>query len=388
MAGVRAGNATFATGPAEGAERGVKTGRSALFSHMERRQTGNIARQSGAGGRIGRSCRSERDDGPFLIPVLGHRELFAVSGNRDQRVAAIAGEQRSRVNRRQLLAAAITDHQIRTMLGSGWLDPRFPGVYVVGYGPDSDLTRETEALLACAPGALLGGVSCGVAWNFIPWHLARHEVHITVQGERRSRHPGIRTHRTESLDAKRDVRIHNGLPTVSPARALVEMACMLTARELERGLDDALNSNIVRLAQVREALTRIGPCRKGAPLLHALLTEREDGSGLSRSDGEIALSEALLGSGLPRPVRNYQLIDYEVDFCWPELKVIVEVDSYRWHLRKASFDSDRAEDAALEARGYTVLRFTAKQIADEPLVVIAQIAAALTWAAARASRGA
>jgi very-short-patch-repair endonuclease len=55
---------------------------------------------------------------------------------------------------------------------------------------------------------------------------------------------------------------------------------------------------------------------------------------------------------------------------------------------KASFDSDRAEDAALEARGYTVLRFTAKQIADEPLVVIAQIAAALTWAAARASRGA
>ena len=63
--------------------------------------------------------------------------------------------------------------------------------------------------------------------------------------------------------------------------------------------------------------------------------------------------------------------------------MIVEVDSYRFHLGKASFDSDRAKDAALEARGFTVLRFTAKQIAEEPVAVIARIAAVLTWASTR-----
>jgi hypothetical protein len=169
----------------------------------------------------------------------GDRELFAVSGNRDQRVGAIAGEQRSRANRTQLLAAAITDPQIRTMFGRGWLKPRFRGVYVVGYAPDGQLTPETEALLACGFDALLGGPSCGAAWGFIPWRLAREEIHITIQGEHRSRHAGIRIHRTQSLDARLDVRIHSGLPTVSPARAIVGMAGALTPRELERGLDDA-----------------------------------------------------------------------------------------------------------------------------------------------------
>jgi very-short-patch-repair endonuclease len=350
-----------------------------------KRLTPKTVRQIGDRGRVGPSSGSEREFGPFHVPVLGHRELFVVSGGRDQRVGAIAAEQRSRANRTQLLAAAITDPQIRTMLGRGWLEPRFPGVYVVGYAPDGELTRETEALLACPFDALLGGVSCGAAWGFIPWRLARGEVHITIQGEHRTRHAGIRIHRTQSLDARLDVRIHNRLPTVSPARALVEMAGALTPRELERGLDDALHSHVVRLAQVRETLMRIGRYRKGAQTLDALLTEREEGSGLSRSDGELAMWDALLVSGLPRPERNHQLHDYEVDFCWPELRVIVEVDSYQHHLRKSSFDSDRAKDADLEARGYTVLRFTAKQIAEEPLAVIARIAAVLTWAAARAA---
>lgn len=324
-----------------------------------------------------------REDGPFYVPVLGHRELFPVRGSRDQRAAAIAREQRGRANRTQLLTAKVTDHQIGTMVGNGWLRPRFPGVYVVGYAPDGELTRETEALLACPDGALLGSVSCGAAWRFVPSRLAAAVVHITIQGEHRTRHAGIRIHRTHTLDVALDVRIHNGLPTVSPARAVVEIAGTVTPRELERGLDDALHSNIVRLAQVRETLMRIGRHRKGAAVLDALLAEREGGSGLSRSDGEIALSEALVASGLPRPERNARLHDYEVDFFWRELRVIVEVDSYRFHLGKASFDSDRAKDAALEARGFTVLRFTAKQIAEEPVAVIARIAAVLTWASTR-----
>ena len=68
---------------------------------------------------------------------------------------------------------------------------------------------------------------------------------------------------------------------------------------------------------------------------------------------------------------------------WRELRVVVEVDSYLWHLRKATFNSDRARDADLEARGFTVLRFTAEQNGEEPLAVIAQLAAVLTWASAR-----
>ncbi len=317
--------------------------------------------------------------------MLGHWDLVPISGTRDRRVAAIAAEQRGRANRRQLRAAGITDSQVGTMLGNEWLQARFRGVYVVGHAPVAESTRETEALLACPFGALLDGVSAAAHWGAIPWRLAAGPVEIAIQSDHQRRHPGIRLHRTRSLDVNLDVRIHNGLPTVSPARALVAIAGSVTPRELERGLDDALHSNVVRRSQVRETLMRIGRHRKGAPVLDALLTEREDGSGLSRSDSELALWDALVASGLPRPQRNQRLLDYEVDFVWPELRVIIEVDSYRYHLRKASFDSDRAKDAALEARGYTVLRFTAKQIAEEPFAVIARIAAVLTWASTRAA---
>ena len=299
-------------------------------------------------------------------------------------MAAIAREQRGRAKRTQLLAAAITAHQIDAMLGTGWLQPRFPGVYVVGYAPAGELTRETEALLACPDGALLGGESAAATWNLIPWRLARGPVHVTIQGEHRTGHGGIWLHRTRTLDAGLDVRTRSGLPIVSPARALVEIAGTVTPRELERGLDDGLQSNVVRLAQVRETLTRIGSRRAGSPVLDALLREREGGSGITRSDAEIDLSEAIVAAGLPRPERNQPLFGYTVDMLWRELRVIVEVDSYRWHLGKASFDSDRARDADLEARGFTVLRFTAKQIAEEPFVVIARIAATLAWASARA----
>jgi very-short-patch-repair endonuclease len=331
----------------------------------------------------GALARNDRANDTFHVPVLGHWDLVPISGSRDRRVDAVAAQQRERLNRLQMRAAGITDSQVDTMLGNERLRARFRGVYVVGQAPAGELTRETEALLACPFGALLDGVSAAANWGVIPWRLAQGPVEVTTPGGHQSRRADIRLHRTSELDAKLDVRIRNGLPTVSPARALVAVAGSVTPRELERGLDDALNSHIVRLAQVREALIRLGRRHKGARILDALLSERESGSGVSRSDGELALSDALLASGLPRPERNVQLYDYEADFFWRELRVIVEVDSYEHHLRKSSFDSDRAKDAALEARGFTVLRFPARLILDEPIAVIARIAAVLTWASAR-----
>ena len=134
---------------------------------------------------------------------------------------------------------------------------------------------------------------------------------------------------------------------------------------------------------MRETLTRIGRHRKGAAVLDALLTEREDGSGLSRSDGELASGTCSRSRAAP-PERNQRLHDYEVDFFWRELRVIVEVDSYRYHLRKASFDSDRAQTPPSRPAA-TPCCGSRPADRQEPFAVIARIAAVLTWASARAS---
>jgi very-short-patch-repair endonuclease len=57
--------------------------------------------------------------------------------------------------------------------------------------------------------------------------------------------------------------------------------------------------------------------------------------------------------------------------------VIVETDGYATHGHRAAFESDRARDAALQAAGHAVLRFTDRQITRQPLTVIAQLAAVL-----------
>ncbi len=306
-----------------------------------------------------------------------------IAGTRDQRAAAIAALQRGRASRGQLLDAGITKSQIQTMVRTGTLHPRLPGVFAVGFDAASELTRETEALLACPWDTLLSDMSSAALWNLIPPRHAGDLVHVTVLRALTLRIPGVRSHRTTTLDPVAGIRTHRGLPTVSPARAIVEVAAELTLKALERTLDDGLHRHIVRLTQVRDALSRAGTHRPGAAALDGLLRERESGSGITRSGAEQDLSGLIDQARLPKPERNQQLSDYNVDMLWRVERVIVEVDSYDWHL--VSFVSDRVRDADLEALGFTVLRFTAHQIATEPYYVIARIAAALAWASARAA---
>ena len=67
--------------------------------------------------------------------------------------------------------------------------------------------------------------------------------------------------------------------------------------------------------------------------------------------------------GLPEPLVNHALIvpDHghcEVDFYWPKQRLIVETDGWSAHGSRAAFAKDRARDAALQAAGYRVVRFT------------------------------
>ena len=57
---------------------------------------------------------------------------------------------------------------------------------------------------------------------------------------------------------------------------------------------------------------------------------------------------------------------------WPETNVYV--DGFLYHSTRQAFERDRARDAALQAAGYRVVRFTWRQITHEPHAVVAQLA--------------
>jgi very-short-patch-repair endonuclease len=60
---------------------------------------------------------------------------------------------------------------------------------------------------------------------------------------------------------------------------------------------------------------------------------------------------------------NARVGGYEVDFLWPAERLAVEADSHRFHRTRSEFERDRAKDLDLRAAGYTVLRFSDRQIA-------------------------
>ena len=106
------------------------------------------------------------------------------------------------------------------------------------------------------------------------------------------------------------------------------------------------------------------------------------GGDFSRQAAEKVLRALIRDAGLPKPRQNVAVHGHELDFFWPELRLNVEMDGYRWHSTRARLNRDRRRDAGLTARGITVLRLAYDQL-EEPRRLVAQLAAAIALAGAR-----
>lgn len=99
------------------------------------------------------------------------------------------------------------------------------------------LALETAAMLACGQGAVLSHRSAGAIWGFID--RARGPVDITVAGRDCGARKGVRLRRTIRL-GREDVRHREGLRVTAPARTFLDLAGLLSDRELERAVNEAL----------------------------------------------------------------------------------------------------------------------------------------------------
>jgi hypothetical protein len=184
------------------------------------------------------------------------------------------------------------------MLATGSLWPRHQGVYSVGCSIEIPLARETAALLAVGPNAMLSHQSAAIVWGMCRAERDSPPVHVLIGPRRRTRRDGIAAHRTKQLE-RAEIRIHEGLPVTSPARTLRDIAGTVTMRELERAVDEALIRRIVRLQQLRDAVAA-DRGRRGGPILGALLEHRHNPT-ITRSQAEERMLEIIRAGGLPEP---------------------------------------------------------------------------------------
>lgn len=253
------------------------------------------------------------------------------------------------------------------------------GVYAVGHPP---LTREARwlgAVLAYGEGAALSRACATALWEIRAYDGSWIDITVPSRGGR-SRRERIRVHRSSTLRAE-DVTTHRGIPVTTVARTLLDIAATLSDPSLARTIERTVILRLFDLAAVENAMAR-NPNHPGVnPLRRALALYRDDE--FTRSDLEAVFRTLCDDHNLPRPLVNHIVEGKEVDFFWPDQRVIVETDGRATHFTIAAYESDRARDAYLVTLGLRVLRFTELQIRLDSATVAERVAAVL---ATRASR--
>jgi very-short-patch-repair endonuclease len=306
--------------------------------------------------------------GECRISIASHASADAVIG-------AIAELQHARVSREQLLAAGVKKGAIARRLQNGRLERVHPGVYGLPHTADVPFADEAAALLACGAQAVLSHHSAAVLWR-LRTGVAR-PVHVTIPtGRSGPRLKGVIVHRSRTL-IPADIRIHQGLPVTSPARALLDVSPSLTDRDIERLIDEGLFAlRILTRAQLADVLARAG-AHPGRARLARVAGDRTR-STKTDSPPEEKLLALIRAAGLPEPELQVTILGHRLDFYWPKLRLAVEVDAYGTHGSRARFEADRRRDARLlTEKGIVVVRITELAIETRPFEVIALVARAV-----------
>jgi hypothetical protein len=245
----------------------------------------------------------------------------------DIRVAELAADRHGVVTRDDMRELGLTDAAIARRIAGGRLHRLHRGVYAVGHAAVGLHGRWLAAVLTTGDGALLSHRSAAALWGMRSTSAPKIDVIVPRTSARRST-ATIRVHH-----GTRDGMVHLGIPVTSPRCTLDDLAAAkIPGWQLRKAMEVA--------EKLGEPVTPTGP----------------------RSP----LEEAFLKLCDEAPIVNGTIEGFEVDFHWPDARLVVETDGHEHHGTRAAFERDRARDQALAAAGWTVLRFTYRQVLEEP----------------------
>jgi very-short-patch-repair endonuclease len=119
-------------------------------------------------------------------------------------------------------------------------------------------------------------------------------------------------------------------------------------------------------------MARAHPGHRGAQRLRSAVATYLAGT-MTRSDLEDLFLMICRGHDLPTPKVNHPVEGEEVDFLFAEQRLIVEIDSWRYHRTRHAFDADRARDARHLQHGYRTLRVTDRQLEHDQHALVATL---------------
>ncbi len=282
----------------------------------------------------------------------------------EEAIAGIATGQHGLVTRRQLRNAGISSAGIDRRVAKGGLILEHRGVFRVGHAAPSREACFLAAVLACGAHALLCDAAAGHLWGLVKGIAPAPSV--IAPTERRV--PGLLTRRCRGL-ARADEAVRLGIPVTPVPRTLVDLARLLVPDSLARACHEAGVLHGTTPRQVEAVLAR-WPGSKGAANLRRIIRGDEP---VTLSHLERAFLARLRAAGLPLPVTNKPAGTKRVDCRWAECRLTVELDSFRFHNSRYSWEQGHRREREARARGDEFRRYTYRDVVESPAEMLAEL---------------
>lgn len=288
----------------------------------------------------------------------------------DRFIARVASHQHGVFTRAQAKQCGATVSAIRWRLTTGRWERLHPNVYRLAGSPKTWRQRALAACFYLGPAVPLSHRAAAFLRGLSPSRRATVEV-IVPRKRNRTRPNDIIIHWLDEPIPPEDITTIDGIPVTKPARTLMDLATVEPEEVIERALDDALRRRLLSLSFLERWLQ--DPRRRrhrGARLLKRLVEERAT-IGVTESPLETKALTLLRDAGLPIPMLQYEVRDGDrfvgrLDFAYPDARVGIEADGFRYHDSRQAFDAERFRGNELQALGWSILRVTAKHLDEHP----------------------
>ncbi len=274
------------------------------------------------------------------------------------------------ISRVQAVAAGVSSSGISRRLASGQWLTLAPGVFRHAAAPLTGASTVTAAALWLGDAGTLWGAWAG--W----WHALGPEptgpVTVTVPRAHNGRSREHIRLRRRDLDPTDITVVRQIRVTTRPLTAL-ENARLTDGQQT---FDTALQKHVT-VPDLDRSMSRMWHAY-GAQAARKSLALASDGT---VSHPERALGKAFRAAGLTQIRAGVTVVvggrRVWLDFAVETAKMAVEIDGYAAHSRHEVFENDRTRQNLLIRHGWTVLRYTARQVRDSLPSIVAEVRSVL-----------
>lgn len=307
----------------------------------------------------------------------------SISDSRAGAAYEIARRQHGIISSSQLSACGYSRESVRRHVRALRLHRIHHATYSLGTDVLEPLARITAAQLAAGHDSVVSGIAAAYLHGFsrdVP-----ERIHVIVPRYSRRVLEGVTVTRSRLLTA-RDVCVRHGIRVTSIARTLLECATHHDEYQVARLMHEAAFRNDVNPDDLRAVIEQHRR-RRCAGVLRLAMRLVEGGSAGARSHWEREFLRRVRDVGLPVPRVNGKVTipgggvaratTIELDFYWPELGLVVEVDG-RGHARGFTRRKDEMRDLLLERLDIRVVRCRSVDDMNQLICALSDVLAAAT----------